>query len=93
MFNKKKILAIVPARGGSKSIKDKNIVKINNKPLILYTLEEAEKSKYLDRIIVSTDSIKIAKTCKKFDVPFLRPKTLARDYSLSIDTGPSSSIT
>ena len=73
----------MPARGGSKSIKNKNVIKINKKPLILYTLDTAIKSKYLDRIIVSTDSEYIKRVCKDFDVPFLRPKKLAKDYSLT----------
>lgn len=85
MINKNKILAIVPARGGSKTIKNKNIIKVKRKPLILYTLEEATKSKYLDRIIISTNSKKIAKVCNKYDVPFIRPNKLAEDHSLTID--------
>ena len=73
----------MPARGGSKSIKNKNIVKVNNKPLIHYTLENAINSKYLDRVIVSTDSKKIKNICNKYDVPFLRPKKFALDNSLT----------
>ena len=85
MYKNKKIIAIVPARGGSKSIKNKNIIKVNKKPLIHYTLENAIKSKYLDRIIVSTDSKIIKNVCKNYDVPFLRPKKYSQDYSLTSD--------
>lgn len=85
MYKYKKIIAIVPARGGSKSIKNKNIIKIKNKPLIHYTLEAASNSKYLDRLIVSTDSKVIKNTCKNYDVPFLRPKKFALDDSLTSD--------
>ncbi len=81
--NKYKILAIIPARSGSKSIKNKNIKKINNIPLIGYSINTAKKSKLIDRIIVSTDSKKIKKIALKFkaEVPFLRPKKIAKDNS------------
>jgi len=83
----KKFLAIVPARSGSKDIKNKNIVKLGKYPLIIWTLIEAQKSKYLSNIIVSTDSIKISKIVEKykFKVPFLRPKKISQDNSKSID--------
>ena len=82
-----KILAITLARGGSKKIKNKNIVLLNKKPLIYYTIKEAKKSKCITDYIISTDSLKISKICKKYgaDVPFLRPKSLSRDKSKSID--------
>ena len=57
-------LAIIPARSGSKRIKNKNIVKINNKPIMYYALDAAKKSKIFDKIHVSTDS-KNCKYCKK----------------------------
>ena len=87
MEKKKKFLAIIPARSGSKGIKDKNIRSFCGKPLIYYTIKEAKKSKFLNRIIVSTDSKKYAAIAKKYgaEVPFLRPKELARDKSLIID--------
>ena len=56
----KNILAIIPARGGSKRIPKKNIKFFKRKPLIFYTIDEANKSPYLDRVIVSTDDEKIA---------------------------------
>jgi len=82
---KKNILGITLARGGSKGIKNKNLREINNKPLIYYTIKEALKSKYLTKYIVSTDSLKIKKIAENYkaDVPFLRPKSLAKDNSSS----------
>lgn len=83
-----KIVGIIPARGGSKRIPDKNIKDISGKPLIAYTIIEAKKSKYLDRLIVTTDDEKIAKISRSYgaDVPFIRPKELAKDKSNVIDT-------
>lgn len=80
---KRKILAIIPARGGSKSIKNKNIIKLFGKPLIYYSIAVAKKSKYISRVIVSTDSKVIKSIALKFgaDVPFLRPKRFAKDTS------------
>lgn len=87
MYKEKSILAIIPARGGSKGIVGKNIVNINGKPLIQYTIDEAKKSKYLDRIIVSTEDKKIAEIAIKCnaEVPFLRPEYLAADDTKTID--------
>jgi CMP-N-acetylneuraminic acid synthetase len=74
------VLAIIPARGGSRGIPYKNIVNLAGKPLIVHTIEVAKKSKCIDRIIVSTDAEKIADICKKFDVEIqMRPAELARD--------------
>lgn len=86
MLNNKSVLAIIPARGGSKSIAKKNIKNLGGKPLIVYTIEEAQKSKYIDRIILSTDDREIAEIAKKYgaEVPFLRPKRYAKDTSPSI---------
>jgi CMP-N-acetylneuraminic acid synthetase len=77
----KKILAIIPARGGSKGVPRKNIRKINNVPLIGYTINAALKSNYLTDIVVSTDDPEIAEISKSFgaQVPFIRPKELASD--------------
>ena len=63
-----KILAIIPARAGSKGIKQKNIINLNGKPLIAYSIEEALKSKYIDKVIVSTDGEDIAKIAKIYSV-------------------------
>ena len=75
------IIAIVPARGGSKKVPRKNIKILDGKPLLYYTIREAKKSKYIDRIIVTTDDREIADIALKYDaeVPFLRPGELAGD--------------
>jgi CMP-N,N'-diacetyllegionaminic acid synthase len=82
-----KILAIIPARSGSKGLKDKNIKKIDGKPLINYTIEAALKSEIFSDIIVSTDSLKYAEIAKKAGakVPFIRPEKLATDESTTND--------
>lgn len=87
MYKDKKILAIIPARGGSKGIPNKNIQLVDNKPLIAYTIEEALKVEYLDNIIVSTDSKRIAEIAKEYgaEIPFLRPDWLASDTAKTID--------
>tara|TARA_B100001121_G_scaffold217915_1_gene191236 strand:- start:695 stop:1393 length:699 start_codon:yes stop_codon:yes gene_type:complete len=83
----KKVLAIIPARAGSKGVKNKNIKSLDGKPLILYTIEEAKKSDQIDKIVVSTDSTEIAELSKKngVEVPFIRPKELSTDSSLTYD--------
>lgn len=82
-----KILAVIPARGGSKGILRKNIKNIAGKPLIQWTIDAALKSKYIDEIIVSTEDEEIAKISASLgvNVPFLRPKELAGDKSKTID--------
>ena len=77
---------IIPARGGSKGIPNKNIVDLNGKPLIAYTIAAAQNSKLLDTFIVSTDSIEIASVAKKYgaEVPFLRPDVLSTDSADSL---------
>lgn len=83
MFRNKKILAIIPARGGSKGVPRKNIKLLNGKPLISYSIRAALKSKFIDRVIVSTDDKEIAEVAKRYkaEVPFLRPAELAQDTS------------
>ncbi len=78
-INKKDVITIILARGGSKGLKNKNLRKLNGKPLIFYPINAAKKSKYIGNIIVSTDSEKIASVAKKFGavVPFIRPKKLS----------------
>lgn len=66
MINDKKVLAIIPARGGSKGIPRKNIILLKGKPLIAWTIAEAKKSRFLDRIIVSTDDEEIADIAKQW---------------------------
>ena len=83
----KKILAIIPARGGSKGLTRKNIRVLAQKPLIAYTIEAAKTSKYFDRIIVSTDDEEISCVSKNYgaEVPFLRPIKLAQDDTPGIE--------
>lgn len=87
MFNNKRFLAIITARSGSKGLKDKNIKKLNGKPMMAYTIEAAKKSGIFDDIIVSTDSEKYSKIAKDYgaQVPFLRPESLASDTASSMD--------
>ena len=86
-FKKKKVLAIIPARSGSKSIKDKNIKIYKGKPLLAHSIDIAKRSSIIDKIIVSTDSKKYKKISEKFgaEVPFLRPKKISSNKSLDID--------
>ena len=81
MYKNNKILVVIPARSGSKEIKNKNIKKYKNKPLLSHSIDYAKKCKFVDEIVVSTDSHKYAKIAKKFGakVPFLRSKKLAGD--------------
>lgn len=87
MYKNKKILAIIPARGGSKGIPSKNIIDIYGKPLIQYSIECSKASRYIDRTIISTDDLKIKEVAEKCggEVPFLRPSELAQDTSKTID--------
>lgn len=86
-MKKKNILIIIPARSGSKRIPNKNIKKFLGKPLIAYTIEQALSLKFVKRIIVDTDSPKIAKIAKQYgaEVPWLRPTYLAQDTSAIVD--------
>jgi len=81
MIQDKTVLCIVPARQGSKGLPGKNIKTMLGKPLIAYTLEAAQASQFIDRVVVSTDSEEIAGIARHFqaDVPFLRPASLATD--------------
>ena len=81
------IHAVIPARSGSKGVKNKNIRKINNKELIGYTIETAKKIKLINKLIVSTDSKKIKKISEKFgaEVPFLRPLKFSKDSSTDLE--------
>lgn len=87
MYKDKKILAIIPARGGSKGVPKKNIIEIGGKPLIGYSIDCGLNSKYIDRVVVSTEDENISKVAKRLggDVPFLRPEELAKDSSKTID--------
>ncbi len=84
---KKTFLSIIPARGGSKRLSNKNIKDLCNKPLIVWTIDASLKSKYITNTLVSTDSKKIHEIASKSgaEVPFLRPSKLARDDAKSIN--------
>ena len=88
MINKEKVLAIIPARGGSKRLPGKNMKSFNGKPLIYWTMNAAKKSKYIDDIYISTDSLEIADYGKKIvgEKVELRPNGLATDDSSIVDT-------
>ena len=88
MNGRKKIICLICCRGGSKTIKNKNIKKFCNKPLLSWSIENLKKSNIFDRIVLSTDSEKIANIAKKFkiEIPGLRPKALARSTSNQFDT-------
>jgi CMP-N-acetylneuraminic acid synthetase len=75
------IVALIPARGGSRGILRKNIVSVGGKPLIAYTIEAARASRYVTHTIVSTDNPEIAEVSRQWgaEVPFLRPAELAQD--------------
>ncbi|GKU26935.1 cytidylyltransferase domain-containing protein [Clostridium folliculivorans] len=84
---KLEVLAIIPARGGSKGVPKKNIKCLLGKPLIAYTIEAAKKSKYITRVVVSTDDSEIADISRQYgaEVPFLRPSELSTDLSPTND--------
>ena len=79
------VVAIIPARGGSKGLSSKNICPLMGKPLIQYTVEAAKQSKLVDRVIVSTDSEEIRKVAIEVgaEAPFIRPSHLANDTASS----------
>jgi len=87
MYKNKKILAVIPARTGSKGLPKKNIQMLNGKPLIAWSIEQGHKSKYIDKLIVSTDGEEIAEVARTYgaEVPFMRPKELASDTAKSED--------
>ena len=87
MINGKKILAIIPLRGGSKGVPQKNIREVDGKPLFMWSVEQAHKSSYIDRLIISTDDDEIMAVTQKYgcEVPFKRPDALATDEAKTID--------
>lgn len=87
MYKNKRILALIPARGGSKGLPGKNILSFCGKPLISRTIVQAQKSRYLDKVVISTDDKAIAAVSLEYGacVPFLRPKKLATSASNMID--------
>ena len=87
MYKDKKILAIIPARGGSKRLPKKNIKDLFGKPLIAWSIESTRESKYIDNTILSSDSQEILDVAKKYGAhtPFKRSEELAQDDTRSID--------
>ena len=87
MLKKERILALIPARGGSKGIKHKNRIPFCGKPLIQYSVDAARSSRMIDNILVSTDDPTIAEIAERLgaEVPFLRPAYLADDRARTID--------
>ena len=87
MINNKKIIAIITARGGSKSLKNKNIMILDGHPLVSWSIREAKKSKYIDKLILSTDDRKIIKIAENYgcEIPFKRPKYLSTDKTKTLD--------
>lgn len=81
------ILYIIPARGGSKGLPQKNIRLLTDKPLVAYSIEAALASNYKGTVLVSTDDNEIASIAKKFnaEVPFIRPAELSTDRATSMD--------
>ena len=87
MIENKKVLAVIPARGGSKGIPNKNIAPLRGKPLIHWTIEAAQGSQYIDRLILSSDDPVICESVEGTgcEVPFIRPAALATDDAKTID--------
>ena len=97
MFNDKRILAIIPAREGSKGIVNKNIIDLNDKPLIAYSIEAAKESDYIDDVIVSTDGEEIkslatdkSKTIDSIIYTINRLRNMGREYDILILLQPTS---
>ncbi|MCY7294356.1 acylneuraminate cytidylyltransferase family protein [Alteromonas sp. a30] len=87
MLQNKKILTVIPARGGSKGLPGKNVKTLIDKPLIAWTIELANRCEFIDRVVVSTDDTDIAEVAKAHgaDVPFMRPAELATDSAPTKD--------
>jgi CMP-N,N'-diacetyllegionaminic acid synthase len=87
LFRQLSVICVIPARGGSKGLPGKNIRELNGRPLIAYSIEQALKSRYIDKVVVSTDDRKIADVASSWgaDVPFLRPPELSTDTASTID--------
>src|SRR5436309_11175411 len=83
MYKGKRVLALIPARGGSKGIPRKNVREFLGKPLIAWSIEQALASERIDRLIVSTEDEEIAAVSRQFgaEVPFMRPAEFAADVS------------
>jgi len=86
-IDKARILALVPARGGSKNPPRKNLLLFKGKPLVVHSIEHALRATYIGRIIVSTDSEEIAEIARQSgaEVPFIRPSEIAGDFSTYLE--------
>ena len=87
MINGSHVLGVIPARGGSKGVPGKNIRHVGGKPLIAWTIEAAQSSKFLDRVVLSSDDLEIISVAQKHncDAPFVREPQLAEDTTPTID--------
>jgi CMP-N,N'-diacetyllegionaminic acid synthase len=81
MLHNKSVMAVIPARGGSRALPRKNIMPLAGKPMIAWTIEEAKKSKYIDKLIVSSEDHEIINISKHYgcEVPYIRPIDLSKD--------------
>ncbi|MDX9742192.1 MAG: acylneuraminate cytidylyltransferase family protein [Arcobacteraceae bacterium] len=87
MIGTKKFIAIIPARAGSKRLKDKNILNLSGKPLLAWSIEAGLKSKYIDKVIVSSEDEKILEIACDYDAQIIkRPYYLASDTATTFDT-------
>lgn len=87
MIGKRRVLALIPARGGSKGLPGKNIVPVNGRPLLQWTIEAARASRYIDRVVLSSNDEAImaeARACG-CEVPFRRPRELSTDTATTVD--------
>ncbi|MDO7463459.1 cytidylyltransferase domain-containing protein [Acinetobacter baumannii] len=87
MIGQYRVTALIPARGGSKRLPRKNVKLLGDKPLIAWSIETAKASKYIDRVVVSTDDEEIKQVSEQYgaEVPFLRPEHLSNDHASSFD--------
>lgn len=87
MYGDKKVVAVIPARKGSKGIPNKNTILLNGIPLVEHTIKQAKNVKMIDKIIVSTDSKEVCKIAKKYDIDIkgLRPQELSNDTAILSD--------
>jgi len=87
MFDGSQVVCVIPARGGSRGLPGKNIKDLLGKPLIVHSIEQGKRSKYVDRVIVSTEDNRIAAIARAHgaELPFIRPLDLATDTSSTLD--------
>jgi N-acylneuraminate cytidylyltransferase len=87
MLEKQTFLALIPARGGSKGLPRKNVLEAGGKPLLAWSIDAARQSRYLDRLVLSSDDAEIIETARRWgcEVPFTRPAELAQDATPGMD--------